>query len=368
MATATPESQAGPGPSWSIPRGLIVLLATAAAVVAIAGIKGFAGVIGPVFLALMLAVAVQPIQTWAQRRGWPAWVGMAIALVVVYLVLIGLVAALIICVARLATELPTYADQFDDLLDSARHALERFGVEGTPLRDALSGFDFTKLVGLLEGLLTGLAGVLSNLFFVVALLLFMVFDGMTMNRRVEVVARIRPDIAYALGKFADGTRQYLVVSTVFGLIVAVLDGGLLWLLGVPLPILWALLSFITNYIPNVGFVIGLIPPALLALLEGGPRLMIWVIVLYSVINFVIQSVIQPKFVGDAVGLGITVTFLALVFWSWVLGTLGALLAIPLTLLAKALLLDIDPSTRWVNILISERVDPVPAETTTDQTV
>ncbi|GAA3159555.1 hypothetical protein GCM10020255_041930 [Rhodococcus baikonurensis] len=123
-------------------------------------------------------------------------------------------------------------------------------------------------------------------------------------------------------------------------------------MGIQLPVLWALLSFITNYIPNIGFVIGVIPPALLGLLQGGPWLMLWVIVVYSVINFVIQSIIQPKFVGDAVGLSVTMTFLSLVFWSWVLGALGALLAIPLSLLVKAVLLDIDPATRWADILIS----------------
>jgi len=127
---------------------------------------------------------------------------------------------------------------------------------------------------------------------------------------------------------------------------------MLWGLGIPVPILWGLLAFITNYIPNVGFVIGLVPPAILALLEGGPVLMLVVIAAYSVINFVIQSVIQPKFVGDAVGLSATITFLSLVFWAWVLGPLGALLAIPLSLLAKALLIDIDPSTTWVRPLLS----------------
>ena len=98
----------------------------------------------------------------------------------------------------------------------------------------------------------------------------------------------------ALGGFARGTRSYLVVSTVFGLIVAVLDGLFLWFVGVPLALLWGLLAFVTNYIPNVGFIIGLAPPAVLSLLQGGPRLMITVIVAYCVINFVFQSVIQPK--------------------------------------------------------------------------
>ena len=103
-----------------------------------------------------------------------------------------------------------------------------------------------------------------------------------------------------------------------------------------------MLAFITNYIPNIGFVIGLIPPAVLALLDGGPRLMVIVIVFYSVINVVIQSIIQPKVVGDVVGLSATITFLSLVVWTWLIGPLGAVLAVPLSLLTKALLIDADP--------------------------
>jgi AI-2 transport protein TqsA len=153
---------------------------------------------------------------------------------------------------------------------------------------------------------------------------------------------------------------------VFGLIVAVVDTVMLWALGVPLPLLWGLLSFITNYIPNIGFIIGLVPPALLALLEGGVEQMTMVIVLYCVVNFVIQSVIQPKVVGDAVGLSATVSFLSLVFWTWVLGPLGALLAIPLSLLTKGLLVDIDPTTRWINPLISaSNADDDPAAAPAD---
>jgi predicted PurR-regulated permease PerM len=199
--------------------------------------------------------------------------------------------------------------------------------------------------------LTGLLGVFSNVFLILAVLLFMGLDGVSTPARLKTAGAIRPDIVSALSSFSRGTRRYLIVSTVFGLIVAVFDGIALWWLGIPLPVLWALLSFITNYIPNVGFVIGLIPPALLGLLEGGWQLALSVVVAYSVINFVIQSIIQPKFVGDSVGLSTTLTFVSLLFWAWVIGALGALLAIPLTLLTKALLVDIDPSARWVTILL-----------------
>ncbi|APE34141.1 AI-2E family transporter [Nocardia mangyaensis] len=347
-----PGQAVSPTPAvWSIPRGLIVLLAVAAGVVAIAGMKSFSAVIGPTFLALMLTVAVQPLQGWAQQRGWPTWLGMLAALTTVLLILLSLVGALALSAYQLASQLPEYTDKLDELLGYVRNWLGGLGVSSDQIQKALHNIDMGKVVGLIDGLLGGVVGIFSNLFFVVALLLFMAVDGMSIRQRMAVVAQERPAIAHALADFARGTRKYLVVSTVFGAIVAVLDGGALWLMGVPLPLLWALLSFITNYIPNVGFIIGVIPPALLALLDSGPVLMVWVIIVYSVINFVIQSIIQPKFVGDAVGLSVTLTFLSLVFWSWVIGALGAILAVPLTLLVKALLLDIDPSTRWADVLI-----------------
>jgi predicted PurR-regulated permease PerM len=112
------------------------------------------------------------------------------------------------------------------------------------------------------------------------------------------------------------------------------------------------LAFVTNFIPNIGFIIGVIPPALIALLESGPGTMIAVIVVYSVINFLIQSVIQPRVVGDAVGLSPMLTFISLVFWTWVIGPLGALLAVPLTLLTRALLVEADPRTQWAIPLIA----------------
>ena len=106
-----------------------------------------------------------------------------------------------------------------------------------------------------------------------------------------------------------------MVTTIFGFVVAVLDTLALWALGVPVPLVWGLLSFLTNYIPNVGFIIGLIPPALLGLLDGGWGTMLAVVAVYCVINVVLQTFVQPRFVGDAVGLSALMTFLSLALWA-----------------------------------------------------
>ncbi len=338
---ATPSSVSE---AWSLPRGVIVLLGLASLVVCVAGTRAFSGVVGPTFLALMLTVAVHPFPEWLRRKGFAAWIATIIAIVLVYSILLVLVLALVVSTARLATLLPTYADEFDSLVDSVRTLLSNNGIGQDQIQSLMSKIDAGTVFGVIDSLLVDVLGIFSNLLFVLVLLLFMAVDGSSFTTRISTLVGTRPDIAGAFVSFSTGTRTYLIVSTIFGLIVAVIDAGALWAMGIPLPVLWGLLSFITNYIPNIGFVLGLIPPALLALLQGGPTLMIAVIVVYSVVNVVIQSIIQPKFVGDAVGLSVTLTFLSLVFW--------AVLAIPLTLMAKALLVDIDPATRWADILMS----------------
>ena len=172
-------------------------------------------------------------------------------------------------------------------------------------------------------------------------------------RRAKLGAGHEP-VLTALGVFARGTRKYFGVATIFGGIVAVLDGAALLILGIPAAGLWALLAFVTNYIPNIGFIIGLIPPAILGLLIGGPGLMIAVIVVYCVLNFIIQSVLQPKFVGDAVGLTTTVSFLSLIVWAYILGPIGAILAIPASLFFKALLVDMDPTAQWLDLFLGDK--------------
>jgi AI-2 transport protein TqsA len=354
---------------WGIPRGVIVLVGLAAAVVAAGGVKVMAWLIGPTFLALVIVIAISPVQEWMRRRGLPGWSATLALVLGVYAVLIVMVLVLVVSVAQLATQLPQYADRAQQQVASATSALSRFGVGEEQLQALAGSLDWGRIAGWVGSLLSGLAGTIANLVFLLALLLFLGFEASTVGARLLAIGRDRPDAAAALAGFAVGTRKYLIATTVFGLIVAVLDTAALMIIGVPLAFTWGLLSFITNYIPNVGFVLGLIPPAVLGLLEGGPTMMIAVIVLYSVLNFVIQSLIQPRFVGDSVGLSATVTFLALLFWTWLIGPLGAILAIPLTLLAKALLVDIDPGARWADALLRNRpADPGRSELTTSGTL
>jgi AI-2 transport protein TqsA len=334
-----------------LPRSLLILIGLAAAVVAVAGMRGLQDLIGPVFLALVLTIVTQPLRRVLQRH-MPSWAASVLCLLAMYALLLGLAVILVISAAQFASLLPTYQQQFADLVNDATEWLKSLGVDSDELHKLTSGFDLSSLSGVVTGILEGAVGLLSNLFFIFALGLFMTIDGSTFPHQLAEAAKHRPNLIGAVTGFAWGTRRYLWVSTLFGFIVAVLDTIALYLLDIPAPLLWGVLAFLTNYIPNIGFIIGLIPPAILGLLEGGVGRMLAVIAVYCVLNIIIQSGIQPKVVGDAVGLSTTLTFVSLVFWAWVLGPLGALLAIPLSLLTKALLIDADPDLRWLVPLVS----------------
>ncbi len=217
---------------------------------------------------------------------------------------------------------------------------------------------------MLAGLLSGILGAFGGLFFLVTLMFFFVVAVPGFRPRIAWLQRSKPQLARSLAKFVNGTQRYLVMTALFGAIVGVLDAGALWLIGVPLPLAWGFFSFITNFIPNIGFVIGIIPPALIALLDSGWQTMVLVIVVYSVLNVTIQTFIQPRYVGNTVGLSAEMTFMSLVVWTFLLGPLGALLAVPMTLLMRAVFLDSDPRAAWAAPLIDAQVegpeaDPVP---------
>jgi len=350
-ASGASPNGAGPARAGGLPRGLEVLLGAAAIVVVFVGVQAMAWLIGPAFLALIIVIAVAPVQRWLRIKGWPGWASTLVVVLAVYAIVLSLALAVIISIARLGTELPQYASQSGSLVDSVTAQLTKLGVGPEQIKQAAGSLNIGKLAELIGGLLSSVAGLATNFVFLIALLLFLSVESAGMPERMAEIGADRPTVVEALAKFAYGTRQYLLVTTVFGFIVAVLDTIALTIMGIPLAITWGLLAFVTNYIPNVGFIIGVVPPALLGLLTGGPGLMVAVIVVYCVLNLVIQSIIQPRFIGDAVGLSTTLTFVALVFWAWLLGGLGAILAIPLTLLIKALLIDIDPKAAWAHALM-----------------
>ncbi len=350
-----------PGPRASVsarlqaglPRGVVIVVGIAAGVVTLAGIRSVASIIAPIFLAVVLIITVHPLRGWLLRKGCPGWLATLMVILGVYAILIGLAVSFVIGVARFASLMPQYTDQINARIADVKATANSMGIDQAQIDKVLKGIDPSTIFNAIGSIVSSVAGVATSLLFVIVLVLFMGVDGSVFQERRKKAPEYRTSVLNALGSFAFGTRKYFAVATIFGGIVAVLDWIALIIFAIPAAGLWALLAFVTNYIPNIGFIIGLIPVALLALVTGGVGTMVAIIIVYCVLNFIIQSVLQPKFVGDAVGLTTTMSFLSLVVWAYVLGPLGAILAIPVSLLVKAILVDSDPDARWLQLFFGD---------------
>jgi len=350
----TAEGSRG-GPVLS--RSLVLLIGAACAVVAGAGIRAAAGIVAPIMLSLVLTIAVLPLFHWARARGWPSWLATLISLVATYAIVLVLVLGTALCITKLIELLPQYASDADEITESAKSFLTSHGIDEKSASTTTEQLDPSRLVSALTDLLSTFLELLGNLFLLVTLLFFFCAAIPLLGPRFATLRQAKPEMGTSLVRFVQSTQRYLIMTALFGAIVAVLDTGALWLLGVPLPLVWGLFSFITNFIPNIGFVIGVIPPALLALLDEGWGKAITVVLVYSGLNVVIQTFIQPHFVGATVGISTELTFLSLVVWTFLLGALGALLAVPMTLLVRAIFLDPDRRNDWISPLVSTTPDP-----------
>jgi len=348
----------------TLPRTVPVMLIVIGVVAIGVAVSAASGIVAPTMLALVLTIGVLPVEAWTRRHRWPGWLGTLFALVTAYAIVAVLVVGTVICLIKLVDLLPQYTKDAQDLTGDVQSGLSELGLGTETTSDALSKLDPAKVADVLATLLSGILGALGGLFFLVTLMFFFVVAVPGFRPRTARLQRSKPRLAESLARFVNGTQRYLVMTALFGAIVGVLDAGALWLIGVPLPLAWGFFSFITNFIPNIGFVIGIIPPALIALLDSGWETMLLVIVVYSVLNVTIQTFIQPRYVGNTVGLSAEITFLSLVVWAFLLGPLGALLAVPMTLLVRAIFLDSDPRAAWAAPLIDAQVvgpepDPVP---------
>ncbi|MDK8601836.1 AI-2E family transporter [Trueperella bernardiae] len=335
--------------------GLMILVVLALMTVLGIGLNAISSVFTPIFLALTLVLAVRPIGQKMIKHGLPSWLAATVVITVLALIVFGMLGVTILLLTPVPQTLMNYSINFENTMDQATELLTRLGFENVELSNFFDQINFNSVVSLAWELVDKMSSVGGLIAIVGVAAFFITIDTTITSGRVAIINKRHANIGRAMSDFERRVRSYWVVSTLFGLIVAVIDGFALQVMGVPLAWTWAYWAFVTNYIPNIGFVIGVIPPMLMAQLDQGWQAMVWVLVLYSIINVAIQTFIQPKFTGDVVGLSPTVTFISLVLWTVVVGILGSILAVPLTLFFKALLVDSDPRARWLDAyLISEQ--------------
>lgn len=341
---------AGQTQSAVLPVSLKVLLGLAAAVVVLAGVSFAREVIGPLALAAVIVIICNPLRKRFDRAGWPSWISTTLVVALSWTVLLVLAGLLAFATAEFTQLVIAYAPELRATADSAFAFFTSLGIS-EQFTDALTSvLSPSEIVRYATSLGSGMLGVLTALFFIFAYTIFMAADAGRFRRATREFGPSAGPRVRRFAAFNSNVRRYYIVNAGFGLLVAVVDGLALWWLGVPAPLVWAILSFVTNFVPNIGFVLGVLPPAILALVVGGWPLMLAVILVYSVANVLLQVLIQPKFVSDAVNLSLTLSFVSVLFWTLIIGPLGAILAIPLTLLARALILEGDPNMGWLRWL------------------
>jgi predicted PurR-regulated permease PerM len=254
------------------------------------------------------------------------------------------------------SNLPNYKAQLASELQWVEAQLSRFNIS-VDMDLIQSHFNPGMAMSVATNFLAGMGGVLSNLLLIVLTVIFMLFEAESFPRRIHV-ALADPDMKMShIDRFIHSVNSYLAIKTVVSVVTGLLVGVALWILGVDHFLLWAVLAFLLNYIPNIGSIIAAVPAVLMALLEQGAAVAGLTALVFVVVNMVMGNVVEPRFMGRGLGLSTLVVFLSLVFWGWLLGSVGMLLSVPLTMVVK-IALESRQESRWLAVLLSSGEDEV----------
>ncbi|MCE8036023.1 MAG: AI-2E family transporter [Halomonas sp.] len=337
---------------------LTLTLALAALVVIVAGIRAGADLIIPILLGLFIAVICTSPVNWLHRLG----LGLRLAVVVTLLVIGGFLSLVgLLVVNAFGTFIEALPGIEGRLYEHYLNLLDSLAAMGLAINpDTLAGLvEPEDEGGWLTALLGGLGNLLMQSVVVALLVIFMLFETLNFRRKVAHALDHPEASLQRFQEFSQTLKRYLAVKT----FVSLLTGLMAWLAclvaGVDFPLLWGVLAFALNYIPNIGSAIAALPPVLLLLVsqDGGLFQAFGLAMAYLAINFVLGNLVEPRLMGRALGLSAFVAFLSLVVWGWMLGVVGMLLSVVLTMTLK-IALDSHPQTRWIAYLLGPGKRPM----------
>ncbi len=331
------------------PVGSKFLLGAAAFVIVVAGLRAAQSIIIPTLLSAFLAILCAPIVVFLARRKVPTVAAVLLVVLLVMAMLAGVGTILGGSVNGFTEAIPRYQSRMNGLIETSGAWLAAKGVRVSALNlgDIADPGQFMGVIGKTLG---GLVAALSNTFLVLLTLVFILLEAAGFPAKLNAIAA---DGDAALERYSGmmaQVQQYLFIKTVLSLVTGILVGVWLAILGVDFPVLWGLIAFLLNYVPNLGSIIAAIPAVLLALVQLGVGYSVAAAAGYLVVNVAIGNVIEPQLLGRRLGLSTLVVFLSLVFWGWVWGPVGMLLSVPLTMIVK-IMLEHTQDLRWIAILL-----------------
>ncbi len=325
-----------------------MLMVTAATVVVIAGMKQAAPLLVPFLLSVFIAVLCLPPMAAMQKRGLGTGLSLLIVISGVAIIAVALAWLIGSSIEAFSQNLPQYQSKISAMWGQLLGNLQARGVI-TPGQFASDNLDPSAAMKLVARILAGFGNVLANSFLIFLTVVFILLEAASFDRKMQRIG-LSGDRDCIRTEFVNRLRQYMSIKTTMSALTGVLVTLLLWALGVDYPVLWGVLAFMLNYVPNIGSIIAAAPAILLAAVQLDANIAMLTAAGYVVINVIVGNVIEPRFMGQGLGLSTLVVFLSLVFWGWILGPVGMLLSVPLTVSVK-LALDSNPDTRWLGTLL-----------------
>ena len=317
-------------------------------------LREVASLIVPLLFGGFLGLIAWPLVDALVRRGLRSSLALAVTILVVLVVVVGAVVVVAVSVGELVVLVPRYEEQLTTLIASAQTFLAQFGIPTDP-QALLALIPPEQIANLIRSVASSLSSASLAILVVLLTMSYALAGAASLRTRSEAAFGHEHALLLGVRDFAGDLRRYLIVRAKLGVFAAVVSFVLLLVLGVPLSALWAFLVFAASFVPNIGVVLAVIPPALLALLDGGIAPAIVVVVGYVLINLAQDNLLQPTVLGMELNLSPLVVFVAVVVWAWILGAAGALLAVPLTTGLVAIL-EASPSTRRIAMLMRSRID------------
>lgn len=331
---------------------LRMLLAAASIVAILAGMRAASTILGPMMIALLITIAWTPGSLWLQKRGWRPSVA-ALTGIILGVIILGLVGLLVwVSLLQLQQKLPSYQARIAELQVQADAMMANLPFDSSRVLSSES-VSPGAIVGYAITTIRKLSAAAGKLIVLIILMAFMMLEGVRYPAKLHQALAGFPGAKDRFSRFGSVMRSYITVNSIFGLVAAVINTFILLIVGVDFAILWGVLSFLLSFVPNIGFVVALVPPAILTLIEFGFTKTLVVIVGYVVVNFLVDNVVKPRFVAESVDLAPIIVVLSLLFWGWLLGPMGALVAVPLSIAAKFLFESFDDS-RWLALLMSDK--------------